>query len=330
MRKTLLCSAVLLALPLALCARASAAVDRGKIIEHVRRKFSTPNSYTLKIGDLKPAALAGYLKGSITIEAKGSKSVRDIHISEDGRYYFLAPLFDVRPSGFPGLQIVTAAKDQPAPPPIYLSPDGKHLFLGNGTGAPQDSLIEPDEANRDKISLKGVHAAGPANAPVTMVEYSDMQCPYCKMAHDLLDEKLKQAYGDKVRRIFKHYPLRNIHPWAHDAAVAVSCAGMQSGDGYHALISGFFREQKQITPQNLRGKALGFAAEAKLKIEPYTLCLDKKESAKLVEADIAEGDRLQVESTPSIFINGRKLLNALDFQAISEIIDEKLAERKAP
>jgi protein-disulfide isomerase len=323
----------LLLLPLG--STATAAVSHTKIIEHIRKQFSTPKTLKMKIDGLKPSPLKGYLKGKIHFDGAGQKSARDIHISNDGKYYFLAPVFSFKKSKIPGLLQAAeeahhtehAGHSHNATPPVYMSADGKHFFIGSGIGAPQNASVDPDEENRKKISLKNVFGRGPVGAPVTLVEYSDMQCPYCKMAHEMLADKLSKTYGKKVRWVSKQYPLRNNHPWAYDAAIASLCAGKQSKKAYNKMADAIFHDQKAITPKNLREKTLGYAKAAGLKMTSFTRCFDKKETAKLVDADIKEANALGVVSTPTVFINGRKV-GRIDFPTISGIIDEKLAEKK--
>ena len=111
------------------------------------------------------------------------------------------------------------------------------------------------------------------------------------------------------------------------AAIAVSCAGKQSDQAYYALIDSFFKEQRKITAKNVKERALAFARDAGLKTEAFTRCYDKQEPAALIEADVKEGDALGIGSTPTIYINGRKLGGFDGFKDVREIIDEMLAEK---
>lgn len=307
----------------------AADIDRTRIITHIKKQFSTPADLEMSIGELSPSPLKGYLAGELSFISRGQKSTRDIHVSNDGRYYFLAPIFKAEPSDIPGLITAKAPEGHshtPPPPPVFLSEDGKYFFLGNGIAAPQDSSLNPDKINQEKINLKDAFGRGPTNAPVALVEYSDVQCPYCKVAHDLLKENLMKTYGEKVRWVSKHFPLRNIHPWSYDAALAITCGGQQSPKGFFAMQDAYFENQKKIKPEDFKEKTLEFAKKAGLNTKRFTRCLDKKESARLVDADIHEAEHLGVNSTPTIFINGRKL-NGLDFPTIQALIDEMLAAK---
>lgn len=303
-----------------------AEIDRQKLYDHIHKSFSTPSGLKIKLRGLRPGPIKGFLKGTIVFTHQGGTRNHEIMISENGRHYILGPLYGTRDSAVPGLREVFAQPDQPPPPGagLYLSDDGKHLLVGYGKA--QDLTQDPDQANREKLKLGKAFGQGPRGAPVVLVEFSDLQCPFCRKVHKILEAKLAKTYGKKVRWISKHYPLRNHHPWAYDAAIAVSCAGIQQAAAYHQLQSEIIEEQKAITTANLRKKVLGHAAKAKLDLKVFTRCFDKKESAKLVDADIAEGNSLGVDSTPTVFINGRKA-NPGSFETLRDVIDEMLAGR---
>ncbi|PCI40377.1 MAG: hypothetical protein COB53_01230 [Elusimicrobia bacterium] len=186
--------------------------------------------------------------------------------------------------------------------PIYVSEDGQWYFLGT----PHNIAVDPDKDRVSKMKLTGVPGTGPANAALTMVEYSDLQCPHCKHSHDILKEKLG-PYKGKIRRIFKNFPLRNMHKWANAGAVALACVGKIAPKQAAAFKSHVFAAQGDINEKNADSKLKAIALKTGLPEKSFNQCYDKKESQALVEADIAEGDRLGVRGTPSIFINGRRV-----------------------
>lgn len=314
-------------LALLLSPPASAAdIDREKLYDHIHKSFTTHSEMKIELLELGPGPLKGFLKGTLVFTQRDSARHHEIYISKDGRYYILGPLYESRDSAVPGLREVFSSPTQPPVPgaALYLSDDGKHVLLGYGKA--QDLTIDPDKTHRDKLKLGKVFSQGPRNAPVVLVEFSDLQCPFCRKVHKILEAKLMQTYGNKVRWVSKHYPLRSRHPWAYDAAIAVSCAGKQRAAAYHRIQTAIINEQPAISTENLREKVLGYARKAKLDLKNFTRCFDNKEAAKLVDADIAEGDSLGIESTPAVFINGRKA-NPGSFETISDVIDEMLAAR---
>lgn len=291
-------------------------LDREALFRHVRRAFSLPADVDLALKDLKPSALEGWSAG--TLELADGKQKQTIHVSKDGRYYVLSEAFRLTAAPGPAGLRGPAASDAP---PVQVSPDGRWFLMGE----PKDLRQDPDAANRGKIRLAPEPSWGPANAPVVLVEYSDLQCPHCKSAHEILEKELP-SYKDKVRWETKHYPLVNIHPWAYEAALADACAAMQSRRKAHALRSAVFREQGTIQKETLKDRVLALAKAAGLDAARLGRCLSAQESKAAVDADIAEADALGVRGTPTIFVNGRQT-RGYSPESVKSVIDEMLSAR---
>lgn len=231
-------------------------------------------------------------------------------------------LGEPKPSGLPGLKVATlsiGSGEQAQQRELYLSEDGRHYFFSDKL----DVEVDPDSDRSSKIRLEGVSAKGPKDAPVTVVEFSDFQCPYCRNAHLQLSESLKEFEG-KVRLVFKHFPLERIHPWAQPASVAAACAGRQGDAAFWTVADGFFADQQKISKETLKAKALELAAQANLDKSKFETCFDKAETAELVRRDVADGDSLGVGSTPSFFINGHPIRGYSSFEPFRELIKEML------
>ena len=157
---------------------------------------------------------------------------------------------------------------------------------------------------------------GPANAPVTIVEFSDFGCPYCRRAAATLEQVL-ETYGEKVRLVYRHYPLQ---PNSQRAAEAASCAN-ESGKfwPYHDLL---FANPDAHADADLKR----YAKDVGLEEGAFTTCLDSGQGTKVVERDTADGDAAGVTGTPSFFINGRPLSGALPYDAFKQAIEEALAK----
>lgn len=320
MRSTLFSTLLLLAsLTPASCADSPEKPDLPRIYDHIHKTFSTPLSTKLQISELKPSPIAGMLSGKLEISEGPQKQVMTILISGDGHRYVLSEVFETEQSSVPALRIPVAAKDQAAAPPVLVAGNGRHVVYG----PLQDASVDPEKAALSKMDLKGVPADGPADAPVVLVEYSDLQCPYCEKAHALLEKEVFPAYPGKIRWVFKNYPLQGIHPWAYDGALAAVCAARLKPDSYVKFIAAAFREQRNISPANLREKALGLAKDLGLDKEAFASCFDKKESQEAVEAAIREADSLGVTGTPTLFVNGRRLRSYQPAE-VRRIIDEML------
>ncbi len=159
---------------------------------------------------------------------------------------------------------------------------------------------------------------GSADAPVTIVEYSDFQCYYCGQARARLAE-IKKIYGKKVRIVYKHYPLPS-HTEARPAAEASMCVNEQSSDKFWKFHDILFDNQKQWTKDDYKEYAKKVGADVK----NFEECFDAKKYAPLIDASLAEGQRLGINSTPSFFVNSQLIKGAQPLAEFREIIDEAI------
>ena len=160
---------------------------------------------------------------------------------------------------------------------------------------------------------------GVASAPITIVEFSDYQCPFCARVNPTI-EQVRKTYGDKVKIIFKDFPLPN-HPQAPKAAEAAHCAGEQ--DKYWEMHDQMFANQRALNVPELKQ----YAAALSLDATKFNQCLDSGKHAAVVAAGLAQGEKMGVNSTPTLYINGRALIGAQPFEAFKQIIDEELARK---
>ncbi len=177
-----------------------------------------------------------------------------------------------------------------------------------------DTFLEP---MRVAVEADGFPTRGPEGAPVTVVEFSDFECPYCSRVVPALD-KVKEVYGDKVRLVFRQFPLNNIHPNAQKAAEASLCAHDQGK--FWPMHDAMFGNQRQLGVEQLKQAAAGLGLDG----EKFAACLDSDSKAEMVQKDLEAGMAAGVSGTPAMFINGRPLSGAQPFEAIAAIIDEEL------
>lgn len=170
------------------------------------------------------------------------------------------------------------------------------------------------------ISFKtdGEAVWGNADAPVTIVEFSDFQCYYCGQARARLAE-IKKIYGKKVRIVYKHYPLPS-HTEARPAAEASMCINEQSSDKFWKYHDILFDNQKQWTKEDFKEYAKKVGADVK----KFEECFDAKKYAAQIDASLAEGQRLGINSTPSFFVNSQLIKGAQPLAEFREIIDEAI------
>jgi protein-disulfide isomerase len=175
-------------------------------------------------------------------------------------------------------------------------------------------------APRADIALEASDpSVGNAKAPVTIVEFSDFQCPFCLRAAPTI-KQLRETYGDKVRVVWKDFPLTQIHPQAFKSAEAGHCAAEQGKFWeYHDKL---FGNQQALQPDSLKQ----YAKEAGMDASRFDSCLDSSKYAERVRDSVAAGSRLGVSSTPTVFVNGRMLEGAQPYEVFAAVIDEELSK----
>jgi protein-disulfide isomerase len=178
-----------------------------------------------------------------------------------------------------------------------------------------DYLLDPYRI--EIADATGRPTKGPANATVTLVEYSDFECPYCRQVVPSLQQVLGK-YGDKIRVEYRQFPLSSIHPSAMGAAHASLCANDQGK--FWEMHDLMFEEQKELAVPQLKEKAgrLGLDQAA------FDACMDSNKYAQVIQEDLQTGSEAGVSGTPAMFINGRPLSGAVDAATLSQIIDEEL------
>jgi protein-disulfide isomerase len=185
--------------------------------------------------------------------------------------------------------------------------------------APGGRGVDPNK--RYTVDTKGSPAMGPDTAPVTIVEFSDFQCPFCGRVGPTL-KKIKKEYGDQVRIVFKHQPL-DFHakaPAAHAAAEAAHRQGK-----FWEMHDKIFADQKAMSPE----KYVEYATELELDVDQFKADVASEDVKKRVDADKKEAAKLGSTGTPGFFINGLNLKGAKPFEAFKEVIDKELKKKKA-
>lgn len=163
---------------------------------------------------------------------------------------------------------------------------------------------------------------GKKDAAVTIIEFSDFQCPFCSRAAETVTQ-LKKKYGNKIRVAFKHFPLP-MHHDARPASEASMCVNEQSTDKfwkYHDLL---FKNQDKLDKANLEK----FAKEAGADVKKFNECVEAKKYADFVQKDMEYGEKIKVQSTPTFFVNGEQISGAVPIETFSETIDEYLEKKK--
>jgi protein-disulfide isomerase len=176
------------------------------------------------------------------------------------------------------------------------------------------------QAPRVSVASAGHPSIGGRSAPVTIVEFSDFQCPFCRAAENSL-KQVRQKYGDQVRLVYMDFPL-GFHPHAMDAARAARCAADQ--DKFWQFHDALFLDQKKLDPDNLQQTA----AKLGLDRAKFNACFTNDKQNAGIRQDMAEGNSLGVTGTPTFFINGRELVGAQPAPKFNDVINEEIARAK--
>lgn len=206
--------------------------------------------------------------------------------------------------------------------PIVVTRDGRYLVQGTLA----DLSVDPYAETMRQIRLDGRPARGDPAAPVTVVTWIDFQCPFSARAFRTLVDGLLPGYGKRVRLVFKNFPLGDVHPWADAAAAAAECALEADEEVYFSLAGAFFEKQEALTAETLDEWVRSHLASNAGDHEADILaCIAAAGGVSRVRADAEEGGRLGVRSTPTIFLNGRKLEGARPLEDLVAAVDAALA-----
>jgi protein-disulfide isomerase len=245
-------------------------------------------------------------------------------------YYALGPEIKITvgaPTEFANSGILESAIEVKTPDStekikMYITKDGRYLIRGEINDLTTDPLADTVK----KIQTANSPVLGNPNAPITLVEYSDFECPVCRNLHDSLRGLLPNY--PQVKVIFKDYPLDTIHPWARTAALAGRCAYQQDPKTFWKMYDSIYDNQDVISASNVYDKVTDFAAGAGLNQEVFKACMSAPETTQAIDASIANGNLLEVRSTPTVFVNGRRIVGA-DPRMVQQYLDYEVAQLKS-
>jgi len=182
--------------------------------------------------------------------------------------------------------------------------------------------LKPPPIARVALSTEGAPVRGPADAPVTLVMFSDFECPFCKRTHPTINQLLER-YAGKIKLVYRDLPLESIHPQARRAAEAARCANAQGKfwEYYDVL----FTESPKLGSEDLKRYAVQIGIDPK----KFDDCLSAGTYKEVVQKDADEAGRLGINGTPAFFINGRPLTGAQPFEMFARVIDEELSQTTA-
>ncbi len=184
---------------------------------------------------------------------------------------------------------------------------------------PATPATPPVQIKRYDVPADDDPSLGPDNAPITIIEFSDYQCSFCKKWQDEVLDRLLANYPSQVRFVYRDFPLISIHPGAAPAAEAANCAGEQ--DTYWPFHKALFSMKYDLTTAAYQQ----YAAELRLDTQAFTECLESRRYQAEVMGDYQFATNLGIRSTPTFFINGIPIVGAQPYEVFKQIIDKELA-----
>ena len=234
---------------------------------------------------------------------------------------------DPKPSELPGFMdvMVHASAGQAHQATLfYVSKDGQKIIQGTVYDVSQN----PFKAELDKLKTELQPSFGTPGAPVVLVEFSDFQCSFCKAEAKVLRDNLLSAYPKQVRMYYVDYPLEQLHPWARASAIAGRCIFRQNAGAFWQFHDWIFEHQGEITVENLSAKVLEFAKGKEVDTLQLGRCMESKATEAEVNKGIALGKSVNIDSTPTLFINGRRRVGSQDWPTLRAIIDYEIEYQK--
>ena len=223
---------------------------------------------------------------------------------------------------------VRGSKDKASQEAVfYVSKDGKHIIRGEVYGTADNPF--KDELDKLKGAMAFQPSYGTPGAPVVIAEFSDFQCSYCQNEAKTMRANLKTAYPKEVRLYHFDFPLDTIHPWARAGAIAGRAIYKQDPEAFWDFYDWIYAHQSEITVDNLKAKVLDWAKDkSSIDSIKLTRSMDNKEGEKDIEAEIELGKAVQVNQTPMIFINGRRMVGAVEWPSVKAVIGYEIEYQK--
>jgi len=268
---------------------------KAKILANLQNEFKQLGQMDAKIGDIENTEYPGLQQG--TLEVQGRSQI------------FLVSADDTK------LWLV-------AGPPIDVSKSAEEIAAAQAKEAAEREA-------KLAGAVEGKPFRGKADAPVTIVEFSDFECPYCSRGAKTVEQILNK-YPNDVKFVFKYFPLDRIHPWARQAAIAAECAAEQNPAAFWTLHDSYFNNQKDIKPDNVIEKSKGFLADSGIDLDAWQTCASDdssdthKAAAAVVQKEQDLGQELGVQGTPGFFVNGQFLNGAQPITAFEPIIKKAI------
>lgn len=275
---------------------------KAKILANLKLHFPPLADANVTMGGITATEYPGLDQGTFIVTGRQTQTVAFFVSSDDTKFYMVNNL-----------------------EPLDVSKSGDEINAQLEEQAAEEAKAAEEREARIASAIDGKPVRGNANAAVTIVEFSDFQCPYCARGAETV-EQLLEKYPEDVKFVFMHYPL-GFHPWARPAAIATECAANQSDDYFWILHDKYFEEQKALTPENVMEKTRGYLDGSGIDMATFAACAEDTDSdeykaaAAKVSQEMSLGQSMGVSGTPGFLVNGQLLSGAQPVSAFVPIIE---------
>ena len=298
----------------------------------LQRRFRLPSASDVEVGPPKPAPIPGMTIRVVKMHNDtGQSGTFVLYVDAAGK---TAVLSDVEigaatPGPLRGLwsRPLRPANQPPGAPAksvLITDAPGKAIL-----GTELDLTKDPwGRVSLDKLHLADRATLGPPDAPVTIIEFGDLECPFCARAFSEIETVVNTTHKGKVRLIFKHFPLP-IHPWAMQAAIAAECVRRQNPNAFWSFVDDIYRDQGAINPQNLRDHVNTYVGQLGLDQQVLNACIMAPAAEAQVTQDRSDGDTIGVNSTPTFLVNGIELVGLPSDKTFEYVVNSELQQKQA-
>jgi protein-disulfide isomerase len=298
----------------------------------LQRRFRLPSASDVELGPPKASPIPGMTARIVKMHNDtGQQGTFVLYTDTAGK---TAVLSDVEVgAATPGplhglwsrpLRPASEAPGAPAKSVLITDSPGKAIL-----GTELDLTKDPwGRISLDKLHLDDRATLGPDDAPVTIIEFGDLECPFCARAFSEIETMVNTTHKGKVRLIFKHFPL-NIHPWAMQAAIASECVRRQNPKAFWSFVSDVYHDQGAINPQNLREHVDTYVAQLGLDQQVFNACVMAPAAEAQVTQDRDDGNAVGVNSTPTFMINGIEMVGLPSDKTFEYVVNSELKQHQA-
>ena len=308
------------------------ASDEVRMQVFLQRRFRLPKASDVEVGPSKASSMPGFSVRTVKIHNDAGESADFVVYTDAAGKTAILSNVEIGPAtpgplrGLWSRQLRPANQTRGAAAKSVLITDSPGKAI---VGTEMDLSKDPwGRIALDKLHLGDRATLGPDDAPVTIIEFGDLECPFCARAFSEIETVVNTTHKGKVRLIFKHFPL-NIHPWARQAAIAAECVRRQNPKAFWSFVRDIYRDQGAINPQNLRQHVGTYVEQLGLDQTTLNACIMAPGAEAQVTQDFHDGLAIGVNSTPTFLVDGIEMVGLPSDKSFEYVVNSELKQRQA-